>query len=159
MSHAHDESHAPGDHGASGAAGGDGGHGADHVPHVTPLGHYFGVFAALIVFTAITVGVSYLDFGGWNLVIAMLVATAKATLVAAIFMHLLHDLRFHAIIFAFSVIFLGIFIIFTSFDMFARGRADLLEALRPRSSEDPFSKTLRARPIMEPHVPTLTPRQ
>ena len=151
-------SHAPSTDDPRGQMTRQGNHGADHVPHVTPLEHYLAVFAALIVLTAITVGVSYLDFGPWNLVIAMVVATLKATLVAAIFMHLLYDQRFHAVIFSFAVIFLAIFIVFTSFDTFARGRADLLERLRPARSEDPFSKSLRARPIMDEHVPTLTPR-
>ena len=131
--------------------------GGDHVPHVLPLRNYFGVFAALLVLTAITVGVSYMDFGGWNLVIAMVVATTKATLVAAIFMHLLYDLKFHTVIFSFSVIFLAIFIIFTSFDTFARGRTELFEQLRPARSDDPFSRSLGARPIMEQHAPSLGP--
>jgi cytochrome c oxidase subunit 4 len=130
-----------------------GGHGADHVPHVTPITHYFGVFGALLVLTAITVGVSYLDFGPWNLVIAMVVATMKATAVAAIFMHLLYDIKFHALVFSFSLIFLAIFITFTSFDTFARGRADLIEGLRPQSSENPFAKDGRTRPMMAPRVP------
>lgn len=134
-----------------------GGHGADHVPHVTPITHYFGIFGLLLTLTAITVGVSYMDFGPWNLVIAMLVATTKAIAVAAIFMHLLYDHRFHTVIFSFSVIFLAIFIVFTSFDTFARGRADLLEAVRPMKSEEPFGKTMRTMPYLEQHVPTLVP--
>ena len=128
-------------------------HGADHVPHVTPVTHYFAVFAVLLVLTAITVGVSYLDFGPWNLVIALFIATTKATLVAAIFMHLLYDLKFHTLIFSFSIIFLAIFIVFTSFDTFARGRAELIEGLRPAASGDPFSKTARTHPMLEPRTP------
>jgi caa(3)-type oxidase subunit IV len=55
---------------------------------------YIMVGALLIAFTLITVILSYADFdkwfGGhnWNIVIAMIVATFKAGLVAAIFMHL-----------------------------------------------------------------------
>ena len=45
---------------------------------------------SLLVFTGITVGLSYVDFGSStaNIVIALIVATFKAGLVAAIFMHL-----------------------------------------------------------------------
>ena len=55
---------------------------------------YIIVGVLLIVFTAITVFLSYVDFdkwfGGhnWNFIVAMIVATFKAGLVAAIFMHL-----------------------------------------------------------------------
>jgi len=48
------------------------------------------VGALLLTFTLITVFLSYLDFGSHkaNMAIGMLVATFKAGLVAAIFMHL-----------------------------------------------------------------------
>lgn len=48
------------------------------------------VGALLMVFTLITVGLSYIDFGSHklNIAIGMLVATFKAALVAMIFMHL-----------------------------------------------------------------------
>ena len=51
---------------------------------------YMMVGAALLVFTAVTVALSYVDFGTSkaNIAVAMLVATFKAGLVAAIFMHL-----------------------------------------------------------------------
>lgn len=55
---------------------------------------YLIVGALLLVFTVITVALAYVDFDhylgghGWNIVIAMIVATFKAGLVAAIFMHL-----------------------------------------------------------------------
>ena len=54
------------------------------------LGLYWGVFAALAVGTALTVGLSYFNFGSdkANIVVAMILATFKAALVAAIFMHL-----------------------------------------------------------------------
>jgi cytochrome c oxidase subunit IV len=51
---------------------------------------YMMVGAALLVFTGITVGLSYVDLGTrkMNIAVAMLVALFKAGLVAAIFMHL-----------------------------------------------------------------------
>jgi caa(3)-type oxidase subunit IV len=51
---------------------------------------YMLVGATLLVFTGITVWLSYVDFGSrkWNIIVAMIVATFKAGLVAAIFMHL-----------------------------------------------------------------------
>jgi len=53
-----------------------------------PLGIYFAVFAALIVFTAITVAVAYIDLGIFNIYIALTIAAIKALLVLLYFMHL-----------------------------------------------------------------------
>lgn len=50
---------------------------------------YVGVFAALAVLTILTVAVSRVHFSGsGNVVVALLIAAFKASLVAAIFMHL-----------------------------------------------------------------------
>jgi cytochrome c oxidase subunit 4 len=53
------------------------------------------VGALLLSFTAITVALSYVNFGTpkANIAVAMLVATLKAGLVAAIFMHLAAEKR------------------------------------------------------------------
>lgn len=54
---------------------------------------YAFVGGLLLLFTAITVGLSYVNFGTpkANIVVAMIVAAFKASLVAAIFMHLSHE--------------------------------------------------------------------
>ena len=52
---------------------------------------YLKVFLALLVLTIITVGASRIDFGTWNIVVAMGIASIKAALVAIIFMHLSHE--------------------------------------------------------------------
>ena len=50
---------------------------------------YIGVFVALAILTVLTVYASTVDFGGsTNVVIALVIAVCKASLVAAIFMHL-----------------------------------------------------------------------
>src|SRR5207248_7656774 len=56
---------------------------------------YLRVGATLLAFTAITVALSYVDFGTRkaNIAVAMLVATFKAGLVGAIFMHLAAEKR------------------------------------------------------------------
>lgn len=115
---------------------------ADHVPHVLPLAAYFGVWIALIIFTVITVGVSYVDIGRTgNLVVAVGVATIKALMVSAIFMHLAFDKKFNSIIFASSLIFLGIFVGFTMFDTNARGMTDRIGHDKPATVGTPFEST------------------
>jgi cytochrome c oxidase subunit 4 len=55
--------------------------------HITPVKTYLAVFATLIVLTFTTVLVSFVDVGEWNIVVALLIAFTKATLVVFIFMH------------------------------------------------------------------------
>ena len=90
-------------------------------PHILPLRIYLGVAGALLVLTAITVFAAQTDFGSWNLVVALLIAAAKAILVALFFMHLKYDNRIYSVIFVGAILFLGIFITFTMFDTLNRG--------------------------------------
>ena len=63
--------------------------GASHADVSKHVKLYIGVFVALAVFTVLTVAASTQDFGGsWNVVVALSIATVKASLVAWIFMHL-----------------------------------------------------------------------
>ena len=90
-------------------------------PHILPLRIYLGVAGALLVLTAITIFAAQADFGSWNLVVALLIAAVKSTLVALFFMHLKYDNRIYSVIFVGAILFLGIFITFTMFDTLNRG--------------------------------------
>jgi cytochrome c oxidase subunit 4 len=61
--------------------------------HGRGYGIYVAVCAGLLVLTAATVAVSYLDLGLLNVVVALLIASAKASLVALFFMHLKFENR------------------------------------------------------------------
>lgn len=112
----------------------------DHVPHVTPLATYLKTFGALMVLTVITVGASYVDLGtSVNLAVAILIATVKATVVAAFFMHLIHDSRYNALALISSVVFLLIFVGFTMLDTLARGAYDPSRRPRVAVVTDPFA--------------------
>ena len=73
---------------------------------------YLMVGGTLLLFTGITVALSYINFGTQkaNVAVAMLVATFKAGLVAAIFMHLSSEKRmiYRILIFTFFFVF-GLF--------------------------------------------------
>ena len=56
----------------------------------SPLKMYFAVFFALLVGTGLTVYAATLDLGRFNAVVALGIATIKATLVALFFMHVWH---------------------------------------------------------------------
>ena len=49
---------------------------------------YFIVYAALVVLTVATVLVSYVNLGLMNVIVALMIASVKASLVALFFMHL-----------------------------------------------------------------------
>lgn len=85
----------------------DGEHG--HV-HVMPPWILLAVFVALLALTFITVAVTRVDLGPFNIWVAMGVATIKAALVALYFMHLKYDNRFNLIIFLASFLCVGIFV-------------------------------------------------
>jgi cytochrome c oxidase subunit 4 len=71
---------------------------AEHAQHESPeeikkhLGKYYAVFVALICLTAITVAVSYLKLNRpLAITVALIIATIKAGMVAAVFMHLISE--------------------------------------------------------------------
>jgi cytochrome c oxidase subunit 4 len=99
------------------------GDGNVHV-HIASVPFYVGIFVALVFLTVLTVAVSYFDFGAANTVVAMLIATAKASLVATFFMHLRYDSLFNTLAFLAAFVFLAIFILITYDDLGHRGEVD-----------------------------------
>ncbi len=100
----------------------------DHARHVVPLRIYLAVGGALFLLTGITVWVSLIPLGGWNVVVALGVASIKASLVALIFMHLLYDRKIFLVVFVAAIVFVAIFIIFTMFDTLRRD--DIYEEMK-----------------------------
>jgi cytochrome c oxidase subunit 4 len=84
----------------------------DHgLAHVTPVKLLVGVFGALTVLTVLTVVVTSIDLGSQgNFVIAMIVATIKAGLVMAFFMHLVWDKKFNLTVFLSAFLFVVLFL-------------------------------------------------
>lgn len=66
---------------------------SDHekLGHIVPIKIYFLVFIALLCLTVLTVVAAQFDFGNLNIIIAMLIASIKAGLVALFFMHLKYE--------------------------------------------------------------------
>ncbi len=97
----------------------DTGHNAEH--HVLPLKVYLNVTAALFTLTIITVLVTTVSLEPFNLIIAMAIAAAKATMVALYFMHLKYDNKLYTLIFIGSLAFLAVFVVITMYDTQRRG--------------------------------------
>ena len=98
-----------------------------HTHRVLPVKLYLGVGAALLMLTVLTVAASYVDFGVLNIVIAIGIAAAKASLVALFFMGLKYDERFNSIVLVSAFLFLSLFFIFTLADTRHRGEVVPLE--------------------------------
>jgi cytochrome c oxidase subunit 4 len=132
-----------------------------HVPHILPLKIYLGIGATLLVLTAITVAVAQFDFGSWNLVVAMAIATIKATLVALFFMHLKYDNKLYLTLFLASLLILAIFITLTMFDTLRRGETDERRGTVIQEKATMYDKLKPAKPEPkksgEPAPPTAEP--
>jgi cytochrome c oxidase subunit 4 len=57
-----------------------------HEHHVTPPIVYVVIFGVLLVFTALTVGASFVEMGVFNPIVALAIGVIKATLVVLFFM-------------------------------------------------------------------------
>ena len=79
----------------------------DHDDVASHLKTYFGVFAALLVGTCLTVGMYYvhLDSVALTIAIALFIASIKAFLVAGFFMHLLSEKKTIYVMLAITVVF------------------------------------------------------
>ncbi|NKB88547.1 MAG: hypothetical protein GKS06_10030 [Acidobacteria bacterium] len=65
-------------------------------PHIVPLSIYLAIFGALMIGTALTVWVAVFDLGEYSWLhtpLALLIASAKATLVVVWFMHVKYGSR------------------------------------------------------------------
>jgi cytochrome c oxidase subunit 4 len=81
---------------------------------------YAKTLVALLILTGITVGAAYVNLGAGNVVVALVVATIKASLVALFFMHLRWDKPVNGIIAMAGFLFLGIFLMFDLLDYDSR---------------------------------------
>lgn len=114
------------------------GHGDGEFAHPAPISMLLAVFFALLGLTFLTVFQSRFDLGDMEIVLTLAIATVKAGLVIAFFMHLLWDKPLNAIVILSSLIFVSLFLGFCLMD--AKGyrnqlimdpKGDILENSRP----------------------------
>jgi cytochrome c oxidase subunit IV len=88
-----------------------GAHGHSHV------GRYAVVWVALLALTLLTYGLSRLHIpGGWGVVVALAIASAKGTLVALFFMHLWDQSGPNRLVFVTSLVFVSLLVGLTLLD-------------------------------------------
>jgi cytochrome c oxidase subunit 4 len=101
--------------------------------HVVAVKTYLGIFVALLVLTALTTGVAFVDFGDvhtglrlidvipLNTVVALAIAVVKMLLVILFFMHVKYSSGLTKIVVMAGFLFLAILVSFTLADELTRG--------------------------------------
>ncbi len=93
----------------------------DHTGHhIIPFSLYVKVLSLLLVLTVITVGAAQINFGPWNTVIAMFIASIKAGFVLSFFMHLKYDNKIYWVCFGTAIFFLIVLYFFSWLDIITR---------------------------------------
>jgi cytochrome c oxidase subunit IV len=89
--------------------------------HIVPVRIYLMIFFVLLVGTALTVAAAFIDFP-WrlNTIVALTIATIKATFVVLFFMHVRYSARLVWVIVIAALFWMGILFAFTLSDYFTR---------------------------------------
>ena len=89
--------------------------------HIVPVRIYVTIFLVLLVGTALTIAAAFIDFP-WrlNTIVALTIATVKATFVVLYFMHVRYSTRLVWVIVISALFWMGILFAFTLSDYFTR---------------------------------------
>jgi cytochrome c oxidase subunit 4 len=93
----------------------------EHRQHVIASSVYVGIWAILMVLTGVTVFASYIEMGDFNIVVALLIATVKATLVVLFFMHLYYSSKLTKVTMIAAIFFLFLLLALSLTDYLTRG--------------------------------------
>ena len=99
--------------------------------HIVPVKNYVAVFLSLLILTALTTKVAYIDLGqtaigkthviDWNTVAALVIAVAKMLLVVLFFMHVKYSPRLIGVVILGGLFWLAILLAITFSDFATRG--------------------------------------
>jgi cytochrome c oxidase subunit 4 len=98
--------------------------------HISAVRFYVGILLTLMLLTILTVSVSYIHLGKLNLIVAVVIASIKASLVVLFFMHLKYDNKFNALILVITLLFIGVFFAYTLNDTDHRAELDVDQGSR-----------------------------
>ncbi len=91
-----------------------------HAGHIVPVSTYLLVFLALMVGTALTTWIAYIDLGRWNTVVALTIAVIKMVLVVLFFMHVKYATGLTRVVILAGFFWLGIMITLSCSDELTR---------------------------------------
>lgn len=84
--------------------------------HVSPVSLYVTIFVSLMVLTTLTVAAAFVNLGQFNFLVAMVIATFKASLVIWYFMHVKYASPLTKLTVATGLFFLAILLSFMMLD-------------------------------------------
>lgn len=99
--------------------------------HIVPVKTYVYVFLALLVGTALTAAIAFVDLGAFNGIVALTIAMIKAVLVLLFFMHIKYSSKMTRVTVVAAFFFLMILLALSMTDYISR----------------PWSGTYGARPV------------
>jgi len=88
--------------------------------HVVPKKTYFAIWATLMAMTLITTLVAFVDLGRFNTVVALAIATFKASLVVLFFMGAKYTPRLTRVVIICGIFFLALLLTFSMVDYLSR---------------------------------------
>ena len=92
----------------------------DPTEHIVPVSTYIMVFIGLMIGTALTTAVAYVDLGKWNTVVALFIAVCKMLLVVLFFMHVKYIRSLSRIVIIAAFFWLGIMVTLSLSDELTR---------------------------------------
>ena len=88
--------------------------------HITDYRSYAWVLIALLILTTITITVTWIDLSALTVLVALIIASIKAVIVLAYFMHLKFDNKLFAVFVVMVLLIYTLVILLTFFDYMMR---------------------------------------
>lgn len=91
-----------------------------HTEHIVKPGTYLAIITTLLFLTSVTVYAAFVNLGKFNIVVALSIATLKATLVVLFFMHAKYSPRRTQLVIISGIFWLAILLFMTLSDYVSR---------------------------------------
>jgi len=91
-----------------------------YTEHIVPPRVYLAIILTLVALTAMTVWAAFIDLGRFNIVVALVIATTKASLVVLYFMHAKYSHRRTQLVIVAGIFWLGLLLFMTLSDYISR---------------------------------------
>ena len=92
----------------------------EHTEHIVKPGTYLAIISTLLALTGLTITAAYINLGRFNIVVALVIATMKATLVVLFFMHAKYSPRRTQLVIFAGIFWLAILLFMTLSDYVSR---------------------------------------
>lgn len=92
----------------------------EHAEHIVKPGTYLAIILTLLALTGLTVYAAYVNLGPFNIVVALGIATLKASLVVLIFMHAKYGTNRTKLVIVSGIFWLALLLLMTMSDYVSR---------------------------------------